>query len=143
MWQTIALSILGVGTAAQIAQGEESRRQSRKANLIQQRIEAVKAQRERVRLIAEARRKRAALAAQAEMTGVSGSSGAIGGQQQLVGQAASGLSFLDTTARLSSQRNIFLQRSADASSRAAAFGALGQLGFKASGLWGSDKPETT
>jgi hypothetical protein len=135
--------IIGVGTAAQVVEGRRARKESRRANIVQERIASMQAQRERVKLLAEARRKRATLQAQAEMGGVSMSAGAIGGQQQLTGQAAAGLSFLDQTQQLSTQRNIFLQRSADATARASAFGALNQFAYGASGLWGKSPANAT
>ena len=96
-----------------LIQSQRAASASRKANRLQQRIADVKAQRERVRLVAEARRRRATLANQAELTGVSGSSGAIGGQQGVTQQAASGISFLDQVSSSGQQANIFAQRAAD------------------------------
>jgi hypothetical protein len=131
-------AIFATATVAQIDQSRQASRRQKRANVLNQRIADIKAQRERVRLIGEARRKAALLAQQAELTGVAGSSGAIGGQMGVTAQAASGLSFLDQVSQLGTQANIFTQKAADAQSRGAMFGAVAGLagqGMAYTGAW--------
>ena len=126
------------GTGASIMQGRSAARASRKSNELQQRIADIKAQRERVKLVGEARRKRAALAQSAELSGVAGSSGALAGQSGISSQAASGLSFLDQVGSLGRQSNVFAQQSANASSRGQMFGAVAGVAGSfatATGAW--------
>ena len=112
------------GGVESIQETKKATRAQRASNDMQQRIADVKAQRERTRLIAETRRKRATLANQAELSGVGGSTGAIAGQSGLQSQAASGLSFLDQVQSLGQQSNIFLNQAAGAQSRAATSSAI-------------------
>jgi len=131
-------AILATSTVASIEQSRQASKRQRRANELNQRIADIKAQRERVKLISEARRKSALLAQQAELTGVAGSAGAIGGQMGVTAQAASGLSFLDQVSQLGKQANIFTQRAADAQSRAGMFGAVAGLAgtaATATGAW--------
>ena len=115
------------GTAASIDQSRTAARRTRKANKLQQRIADVKAQRERVRAIADARKVRASQAQGAELTGVSGSSGAIAAQSSATSQAASNISFLDQVSSLGKESNMFLNRAATAQSNAGTFSAIAGL----------------
>ncbi len=124
----MSLAALSIGlTGLGILQSSKAASASRRERRLQQRIADVKAQRERVKLVSEARRKRAQLAQQAEVGGVSGSSSAVTGQSGVTQQAASGLSFLDTVHGLGKQGNIFAQQSANLQSSASLFGTLGDL----------------
>ena len=119
---TLIASVLG--TAASIDQSRTAARRTRKANKLQQRIADVKAQRERVKTIADARKVRASQAQSAELTGVSGSSGAIAAQSSATSQAASNISFLDQVSSLGKESNMFLNRAATAQSNAGTFNAV-------------------
>lgn len=117
-------ALIGLSTVASIDAERKATRRQRRANKLQQRIADVKASRERRRMIAEARVKRAQLANAAELTGVSESSGAIAGQGNIQSQAASNISFLDQVQTLNTQSNAFMQSAANASSNANAFSAI-------------------
>lgn len=114
----VATTLLGIN------EQRKQVRATREANKLQQRIADVKASRERSKLLAEARIKRARLANLAVQGGVGDSSSAIAGQSQITSQAASGVSFLDQIQTLGKQSNAFMQDAADAGSRANLFGTI-------------------
>ena len=102
---------------------------------IEQRQADIRAQRERVRSVREARIKRATAAQAAQRSRVAITSGAVGGAAGLGTQLAAGLSFLDVTQQLARQQSIFSQREAIATSRAATYGAAYDVGVQATSIF--------
>ena len=105
-------------TAYSAYEGAQASRDQRRANKLQERIQDVKAARERRSMLAKARVDQASILAQGQGQGGGQSSGVVSGAGQANTQAASGISFLNQVQDLTKQQSIFNQKAADHNRRA-------------------------
>ncbi len=126
--------IAGISTAGSIAQSRRAQRAQSRAQKVQERINSVRAQRERARLVQEESRLRARFQTQSQAQGTGTASTTLGAQASLQTQGISGLSFLEQVSRGQSQIGRLTQKASSAQSSAAAFGEISSFAFKAESI---------
>ena len=133
MGASAVVTLIGIGVQAYSAKKQRAAtrkgvKAQERAIATQQRAADLKAARDRVRSIREARIKRATLVARAEGAGVGGASGAQAGRQGVVQQLAGNLGFSQQVQGLGAQASAFNQQAAVAQGQAATWGAIGGIG---------------
>jgi len=137
----VYVAVAGLAVAAYSANKQakatkKAAKERKKSIAAQQRIADLKASRERVRAVREARVKRGMLAARAAGGGVSGASGAQAGQQGVISQLSGNLAFSQKVQDFGQQASLYNQNAADAQESSAKWGAIGGFGqsmFSAAG----------
>lgn len=117
-----------VTTAATVATAVEARKAGKAQSAAierEQRISDIQASRQRFAAVRSARKQRAFIRQSAENTGGAGSSGLAGSLGSLAAGTASEIGTNLEIASLSQEASSFLQKSADAQSRGAVYGAIG------------------
>lgn len=129
---TVVTAGAAVGSA--INQRKAAKSQE-KSNDLQQRIQDVRAARERRKLVSQARINAADIQSAGQGAGAGQSSSVFQGAQQQSTQAASGISFLNQVQDLTNQQSVFNQQAASSSSTANIFGAIGGTAKGVAGLF--------
>lgn len=137
---SIGLGLAVFSTAYSVDQQREAAKDSKRAQRAQQRLQDIKAARERRSQVRQAIVAQSTLEARAQATGTSKSSSAQQGGDSVQSQLASNLSFLDQANQLNQQTSIFEQRAASASSRAATGQAVASLSLTGASLF-APKPK--
>jgi len=136
--ETAATLAAGIAPAAQITSIDEQKRSGRnqiRASKAQQRLQDIKATRERRAQFRQAQKAQAEIIAGGVASGTSKSSSVKQGVGSVQTQLASNISFLDETIGLNRETSIFNQKAADASSRAATADAIFDTSLKAASLF--------
>jgi hypothetical protein len=136
------LAISGIG-AVRSQRAQKRQQQAReRAIKVQEQQANLRQNRERRRLIAEARAKRATALQSATNQGAAEGSGIAGGLGSIQSQLSSSLSFLSTNRALDTQQNIFARQEVSAASDKAtgqAIFGLGKTIFSEAGGFGAFK----
>ena len=125
---TIGLVLAGVGTAGSIIQGARAAKAQNKALERQQRADEIRAHRERVTAVREARIRSAQVAAERANTNVLESSGAMGGMGSLSSQAGAEVGYINQIEKTIQEANVFMKKSASAQQVGSVFSAIGSVG---------------
>lgn len=118
----VAATVLS--TAASIKQGKDAADASNKAEKAKQRIANMKAVREKRNQLSQRRALTAGVENQGAVQGTSGSSGESGAISSIGAQTAANLNFIDSNVRGAAQVSKQNRRSASASNRSGAYGAI-------------------
>jgi|18_taG_2_1085343.scaffolds.fasta_scaffold00673_3 Flp pilus assembly protein TadB len=139
-----ALAVVAVAsTAHSIDQQKAGARDQKRANQAQQRIQSIKAARERRKQVRDAQQAQAQMAAGAQASGTTQTSGYTGGSGSVQTQLGANLSFLDQVGGLTQQASMFNQRAATHSSSAATGQAVSGLAMQGASIFSSQiKPGT-
>lgn len=140
--QAAALAVATIGTAYSVDQQNEAASQQRKAARREQRLQDIKAARERRKQVEQARVARANIIQAGVAQGAGGSSSVISGAGQTATAAGSNISFLDNVTTLNKDISIFNQKAANAQSRAATGQAVSSLALNAAPLFPKKSGET-
>lgn len=132
----LAASVLGTG--GQIVQGHKAAGIQEKAKEQQEGMEEYAGRRERIKAVREARIKRAMVEAAGANTGVSNSSGVVGGTSSISSQLASNLSYMNTQQDYANKMSGYNQDIANTRVASNLFGTVGGIGnqvFQDAGGW--------
>lgn len=121
------------GLAYSQVQASKERSAAKKANKRAERIEAVKAQRERVQALRQNRISAANALAQGANAGVATSSGVQGAIGALGSETAENVSFAGQVDALNQQRLDYIQKGQSAAAKAQTGASVASLGFKVAG----------
>ena len=136
----VSTAVTAGGTIYSAQQQRKSAKAQQRAAALQERRQKVEQARRRKEAIREARAALGTAVNRAALQGVSGSSGALGGQGSIVSQANTNLSFLDETQRITDQASRQLGKARVFAQRAetgAAVAGLGQIGMNLSNSGGT------
>ena len=126
---TLYLIATAISAGASVYSTQEAGRRADKAEALQERIASLKAQRERRRQIASAKRARARILAQSEASGTQQSSGVVGGVGSIQTQAASNIGFLNQTQTLGAQATSYQKQSRKYSQYSQLFDTASRLSY--------------
>jgi len=118
-------------TGVSIQQQRKAAKAQNRATEVQERIQNIKAARQRREQLRQARIARAQIVAASEVSGTSQSSSVAGGLSDVSTQFGGNVNFLNTVKSLSERQGDFLSKSATASSNAQTSGQLAGLSFRA------------
>ena len=130
----IASAIFG---GASVMEQQKAAKAAKRADQTQRQMSNLRAAKERRSAIRDARLSYAAAQQNAENQGVGGSSGAQGGQGSIMTQGNANLSFLDQQQGLANLAGSWMDKSANASMRASAWGGLSKLAGAGASYFGS------
>jgi hypothetical protein len=126
----IGAVVAATATVASMNQQKRAGKAQAAATQTQIQMQKTKATRERRQSIRANIAARARMRNQAELTGVAGSSGAEGGASSVSSQGGANLGFSSQMSGLGQQFTTFSGQAAQASSKAAMFGGLANLGMQ-------------